>query len=156
MNHSQSGTEKLTLLATGLITALVVHLLFSIAGVASAFSASNETFLLGLLKALRLVWNLAGIVGAGYLIVMAIGMIKGRHFTQARTAALGAIFLPLLGSHGLVSAFALLPIGLAATYLLKQTAWQSLFLGGFPEPAGEPQESLVSEPYEDVTEPAMS
>lgn len=115
------------MLAAGLLTALAVHALFCAAALPAAIGASHETFQLGALKLLRLLWNLAGIGAAAYLIFQAVGMINGRTYAQARVAGIGAIILPLFGSPGAVTAFALLPLGLLVTYLLKQADWQALF-----------------------------
>jgi hypothetical protein len=127
MQNTQSGTEKLNMLAAGLITALAVHALFCVAAMPAAIAASHETFPLAALKLFRLVWNLAGIGGAAYLAFQAVGMVNGRSYTQARIAAIGGLLLPLLGSPGAVTAFALIPLGLLTTYLLKQIDWQILF-----------------------------
>lgn len=132
METTQSGTEKLNMLAAGLITALAVHALFSVAAIPAAIGAPHDTLLLAVGKALRLLWNIAGIGAAAYLAFNAAGMINGRNYNQSRMAGYGALLLPLLGAPGLVTAFALLPLGLLATYLLRQPDWQALFSDRFP------------------------
>ncbi|RYD84445.1 MAG: hypothetical protein EOP84_05460 [Verrucomicrobiaceae bacterium] len=137
MHTTHSGSEKLNMLAAGLITALSVHALFCVAAMPAAMGASHDTILLAAAKALRILWNIAGIGAAAYLIMEATGMINGRSYAKARLAGFGALLLPLLGSPGLVTVFALLPIGLLTTYLLKQTDWQVLFQDWMPVDLGE-------------------
>lgn len=127
MQTTHSGTEKLNMLAAGLITALAVHGLFCVASLPAAMEAPRHTFLLGALKVARLLWTVAGIGGSAYLAFQAAGMINGRSYQQARIAGIGALLLPLLGSPGTVTAFALLPLGLLVHFLLKQSDWQMLF-----------------------------
>ena len=137
MHTTHSGSEKLNMLAAGLITALSIHALFCVAAMPAAIGASHDTLLLAAVKVLRLLWNIAGIGAAAYLILEATGMINGRSYAQARFAGFGALLLPLLGSPGLVTVFALLPIGLLTTYLLRQSDWQVLFRDWAPINTGE-------------------
>ena len=140
MNTTHAGIEKLNMLAAAMLTALTIHTLMCGAalltlGFAGAFS------ILGFLQA---IWLLAGVAAGGFLVFKATSLINGRSYQSSRIAALGSLALPLLGSAGAVTAFALIPLGAFAFYLLKQHDTQVLF-ADFASNVSSEEEYLVEE-----------
>ena len=129
--NTQGNTDKLNMLAAGLITAVAVHVLMCIATLPGIVASTTEVSVTAmLLKGLRILWEVLG-TGAGiFVAVQALGLINGNSLRQARIGAFGALALPLLGSCGAVTVFALLPLGLYAILIVRNSENQSLFRDG--------------------------
>jgi len=146
---TNNGTEKLNLLATGLMTAQAVHILMNIGALPGIFAKDSEGLTGTLLTGAQAVWTIGGVVAGIFLAIQAAGFFNGASCRHARVAAAGSLALPLLGTAGAVTAFALIPLGLVAWFLLRQPEWQMLFRDGPALQAYETPTSEVSESCEE-------
>ena len=71
--------------------------------------------------------DIAGVLGGGFVALQSLSVFKGKDYGKARMAAIGTLVLPIVGLTGGITAFALVPIGAAAWWLLRQPAWQAGF-----------------------------
>jgi hypothetical protein len=79
------------------------------------------------MKVAMAVWAFASIPAVGFVIMKTTGFFNGRDYAAAKLGALGTVFLPIVGVSGAVTAFALIPAGLIASFLLRQPSWRSVF-----------------------------
>ena len=140
------------------MTASAGHGLLCVATLPGLIGAPTNGVLGGALKVLGIVWTIAGAGAAGYVALQALSIFKGKDYNNAQLAALGALALPFVGLTGGVTAFALIPIGGAAWWLLRQPAWKAAFEEEVPKvefealpqvndaPAPKPQEEETREP----------
>jgi hypothetical protein len=142
-NATPQQIEKLNYLATGLLAAAGAHIVLIVLSVSGMLAASSPGFLGILVTVLKVSWTAAGFFGAAYVAYNTFFMLNGRDYHKARIAAIGALVLPLFGASGVITAFALIPLGGIALYLFRQPAWKAVF--GIEEavltPAGETQTS---------------
>ena len=152
--------DKLDMLGAALMTASAGHGLLCIATLPGLIEAPHTGVLGGALKVLGILWTTAGAVAAEYVALRAFSIFKGRDYEKARKAALGALVLPFIGLTGGVTAFALLPIGGAAWWLLRQAEWRAAFAHDLPDvpieaPLPEYDPFVVEEREEETREPAI-
>lgn len=138
--NMQGNTEKLNMLAAGLITAIAIHALMCVATLPGIVASTTDVSLGAMtLKGIRILWEVLGTAAGIFVAVQALGFINGNSLRQARIGAFGALVLPLLGSVGAVSAFALIPLGLYAVLTLRNSDNQTLFRDGHAVEALSPQ-----------------
>jgi hypothetical protein len=126
-NTTPHLVDKINFLAVGLMTASGVHMALNLLSI-SAVLASAHAGLLGItLTALKLSWTVAGFLAGAYVAYNAIFMLHARDFAKTRIAAIGAILLPLVGVTGLITGFALVPLGAAVLLLLRLPEWKAAF-----------------------------
>jgi hypothetical protein len=129
--NTQGNTEKLNMLAAGLLTAIAVHVLMCIATLPGIVASSTDASISALaLKSARILWQVLGTAGGIFVAVQAVGLVNGNSLRQARVGAIGALALPFLGSIGAVTAFALVPLGLYAVLTLRSSESHTLFRDG--------------------------
>ena len=152
--------DKLDMLGAALMTASAGHGLLCIATLPGLIETPHTGILGGALKVLGILWTTAGAVAAGYVTLRAYSIFKGRDYEKAQKAALGALVLPFIGLTGGVTAFALLPIGGAAWWLLRQPDWKAAFAHDVLEAPSEaplPEHETFAEETreEEAREPAI-
>jgi hypothetical protein len=132
-NTTPHLVDKINFLAVGLLTAAGIHMALNLLSV-SAVLASAHAGPLGItFTALKLSWTVAGFLAGAYVGYNAIFMVNARDFTKARMAAIGALILPLVGVTGLITGFALIPLGAAILLLFRLPEWKAAF--GIETPA---------------------
>ena len=137
------------LLATGLMTAQAVHVLMNIAALPGIFARDSVGVAGVLFTGAQVAWTIGGVIAGIFLAVQAAGFFNGASCRHARISAGGSLALPLLGSAGAVTAFALIPLALIAWILLRQPEWQMLFRDGAALQAYEAAESENNESAEE-------
>ena len=137
--------EKLDMLGAALMTASVGHGLLCLATLPGLIEAPYSGVLGGAVKVLGIVWTIAGVVAAGYVAVQALSIFKGKNYEKAYRAAIGTLALPFIGLTGGVTAFALVPFGAAAWWLLRQPSWQAGFAPVDVENEPEPEIPPIEE-----------
>jgi hypothetical protein len=90
------------------------------------------------LKTALVLWAGVGVAAAIYVGLKVAGMFNGKSYANARKGAIGAMILPLFGTVGSVTAFALIPAGALAFALLRRADWRYDFADAY-QPA--PMES---------------
>jgi hypothetical protein len=119
--------DKINFLAVGLITAAGIHMALNLFSVSSVLASAHAGLLGIIFTALKLSWTVAGFLAGGYVAYNTWFMFHARDFTKARTAAIGALVLPLVGITGLITGFALIPLGAAILLLFRLPNWQAAF-----------------------------
>lgn len=150
------------MLGAALITASAAHGLLCLATLPGLIDAPSEGFIGGAVKVLGTLWTIAGVLAGGYVALQTLSVFNGKDYAKARLAAIGTLGLPVVGLVGGVTAFALVPIGAAAWWLLRQPSWQA----GFAEfqwssavenvPQGEVEAELVEQDAEFDANPAAA
>lgn len=126
-NTTPQQIEKINYLAAGLLTAAGAHMILSLLGIPGLLASSTPGFLGILLTALKVSWSAAGFLAGAYVAYNAFFMVNARDFQKARVAAIGALVLPLLGMTGIITAFALIPVGALTLVVLRQPEWKAAF-----------------------------
>jgi len=129
MNTTQRQKEVINLVAAGLLAAAAAHMGLSLLSIPHLLASSSSDLLGIVLTTLKISWSAAGFVGGAYVLYNAISMVNAKCFNKARVAAIGALILPLLGVNGIITAFALLPVGAIAVVLLRSEHWKAAFHG---------------------------
>jgi hypothetical protein len=152
-----STTEKLNMLGAALLTASAAHGLLCLATLPGLIEAPHAGLIGGAGKALGILWTIAGVVGGAFVALRSLSVFQGKDFAKARFAAIGTLVLPAVGLTGGVTAFALVPIGAAAWWLLRQPSWQAGFANFGAEPIDEtqPVAEMETEEEPEVEEPAL-
>jgi len=119
--------EIINLVAAGLLAAAGAHMGLSLLSMPGLL-ASTTTDVFGIvLTYLKITWSAVGFMGGAYVLYNAVSMVNARCFNKARVASVGALVLPFLGLQGIVTAFALLPLGAIAVVLLRRAEWKAAF-----------------------------
>ncbi len=142
--------EKLNYLGTGLLAATGAHVVLIALSVSGMLAASSSGFLGILLTALKVTWTAAGFFGAAFVAYNTFFMLNARDYQKARIAAIGALVLPFFGASGIITAFALIPLGGIAFYLFRQPEWKAVF--GVEEAVPAPVEEYQAAELEGVQE----
>lgn len=142
------------MLGAALITGSAAHGLLCLAALPGLMQAPYAGFIGGAGKILGILWTIAGVLGGGFVALQSLSVFKGKDYAKARVAAIGTLVLPIVGLTGGVTAFALVPIGAAAWWLLRQPAWQAGFAQFAPEPTFEvlPEEDGEPEAAAEIAE----
>jgi len=120
-------TDNINCIAAALIACAGIHVLLCLLAFPDVLGAEASGFLRLLGKALSIGWYAAGVGGGVALIVCACFLINRRDYPKARMAGYGALLLPLLGGTGVITAWALLPLGMLLVFLLRTEAWREAF-----------------------------
>ncbi len=126
-NITKRQKEVINLVAAGLLAAAAAHMGLSLLSMPRLLAASASDLVSIILTAIKISWCAVGFIGSAYVIYNAVSMLNAKCFNKARIAAIGALILPLLGVNGIITAFALLPIGALAVVLLRKAEWQAAF-----------------------------
>lgn len=124
--------EVIRLVAAGLLAAAAAHMALALAGMPGLLAASSTDVFGIILSAVKISWSAVGFVGGAYVLYNAASMVNATCLNKSRVAAIGALILPFLGLNGIITAFALLPLGAIAVVLLRRAEWKAAFDG---EPA---------------------
>lgn len=130
---TSSSVENLRYIAAGLMAAAGAHLLLCVATMPGLMAAPAAGFAGVAFKAAKILWTLAGIAGAAFVGGHAFSVLSARSHAKARVAALGAIVLPLMATNGVITAFALVPVGVLTLVLLRQPQFRAAFADGTAE-----------------------
>jgi hypothetical protein len=148
MPTGYSTAENLKLLGAAIITGSTAHALLCLATLPGLVGAPYTGFIGGGAKVAGIVWTVAGVLAGIFVALQALAIFRRRDLDQARMAAVGVLVLPSLGLVGGISAFALVPLGVGAYWLLRQPAWYGQFLDFAPEPWVDPAGGYFEQPEE--------
>jgi len=129
MDKTDSRLERLNYLAIGLIAAAGVHSLLCLAGVPAALHVPQDGGL-AILRVLKAFWNVLGVAGGLATAGLAFFMLNARSYHWAQRVPLAAAVLPIFGTVGLATAFALIPLAGLAYMHLRDPRWCSAFMDG--------------------------
>jgi hypothetical protein len=128
---------KINAVAAALLLAAGAHTFLCLYATPALLTPSTNGTLGIIFAALKLSWTSVGAIAGAYVFYNAAHMIRARSFQKARVAAIGALALPLFGVLGPITAFALVPAGLAAFLLLRHPDWKAAFADTPRIPASE-------------------
>lgn len=151
MSNAKTQYDGVNCLGAGLITAVGGHVLLCAAALPKLFSMPHDGVVAVIAKVLLLLWTALGIPAGAFVIMKTTGIFNGRSYAEARRAAIGTMILSVVGTPGLVTAFALIPAGALALYLLNRPSWKAVFAEFAPvQPVEEPVDEPSSEEIEEV------